>query len=181
MQLRRDHSVIVRGAEAPPYTRLRFREMERGKARRKRGREMRATVVHFSRIGKEEATCFTQTRGVIKTAPLPPYRCNAEAGVCLCVGTTNSEQMTQPTPCKRPKFCSGQTASPPPPVPPQTVPQSRARTIGGKPGDLFLPIGTLRSIREGRKDLGITGTPRFLIGNTLVAGVTDSRIEKESS
>lgn len=72
-----------------------------------------------------------QERGVIKMAPLPPYGCSAEAGVCLCVGAANCEHMTQPTPCKRPKFCLGQTASSPPPLPPQQVPQSMARTSEG--------------------------------------------------
>jgi hypothetical protein len=72
-----------------------------------------------------------QERGVIKMPPLPPYGCSAEAGVCLCVGQANCEHMTQPTPCTRPKFCSGQTASSPPPLPPQQVPQSMARTSEG--------------------------------------------------
>ena len=59
----------------------------------------------------------------------PPYACGAEAGVCLCVSQANCDQMTQPKPCKRPKFCSGQqVAQPPPPLPGQEVPQSMART-----------------------------------------------------
>lgn len=44
--------------------------------------------------------------------PAPPYSCGS--GVCLCVGQANCDQLTQPTPCKRQKFCLGQTASPPP-------------------------------------------------------------------
>jgi len=64
-------------------------------------------------------------------APLPPYGCSTEAGGCLCVGAANCEQMMQPTPCKKQKFCSGQTASLPPPLPPQQVPQSMARTSEG--------------------------------------------------
>ncbi len=64
----------------------------------------------------------------------PPYSCGS--GVCLCVGQDNCNQMTQPQPCKREKFCLGQTASPPPPLPPQQPPskeatQSTARTTSG--------------------------------------------------
>jgi hypothetical protein len=73
-----------------------------------------------------------QERGVQKLGLLPPYACGAEAGVCMCVGQANCEQMTRPTPCKRPKFCSGQpVAQQPPPLPPQQVPQSMARTTEG--------------------------------------------------
>lgn len=49
--------------------------------------------------------------------PAPPYSCGS--GVCLCAGQNNCSQMTQPQPCKREKFCVGQTAGPPPPLPPQ--------------------------------------------------------------
>jgi len=81
--------------------------------------------------GSAEEARNVQERGVIKMAPLPPYGCSAEAGVCLCVGAANCEQMMQPTPCKRQKFCSGQTAASPSPLPPQQVPQSMARTSEG--------------------------------------------------
>ena len=81
--------------------------------------------------GGAEERGNVQERGVIKMAPLPPYGCGAEAGVCMCVGQANCEHMTQPTRCKRPKFCSGQTAASPPPLPPQQVPQSMARTSEG--------------------------------------------------
>ena len=57
-----------------------------------------------------------QERGlqnVFVTPSPPPYSCGS--GVCLCVGQDNCNQMTQPQPCKREKFCLGQTASPPPP------------------------------------------------------------------
>jgi hypothetical protein len=65
----------------------------------------------------------------------PPYHCGQ--GVCLCLGQANCDQLTQPTPCKRQKFCVGQTASPPPPLPPQEPAlsqqkvQSTARTTTG--------------------------------------------------
>ncbi len=72
-------------------------------------------------------------RGIV---PAPPYSCGS--GVCLCVGQDNCNQMTQPQPCKREKFCVGQTASPPPPLPPQEpaisakqAPSSTARTTSG--------------------------------------------------
>jgi hypothetical protein len=62
---------------------------------------------------------------------LPPYHCGS--GVCLCVGQANCAQLIEPTPCKRQKFCVGQTVSPPP-LPPQEPalskksPPSTART-----------------------------------------------------
>jgi hypothetical protein len=65
----------------------------------------------------------------------PHYHCGS--GVCLCVGQDNCNQMTQPQPCKREKFCLGQTASPPQPLPPQEPAlsqqkmQSTARTSSG--------------------------------------------------
>ena len=71
-------------------------------------------------------------RGIV---PAPPYSCGS--GVCLCVGQDNCNQMTQPQPCKREKYCLGQTASPPPPLPPQEpaiskqAPPSAARTTSG--------------------------------------------------
>jgi hypothetical protein len=78
-----------------------------------------------------------QERGV-RGGPMPaapPYSCGS--GVCLCVGQDNCNQMTQPQPCKREKFCLGQTASPPQPLPPQEPAlsqqkmQSTARTSSG--------------------------------------------------
>ena len=71
-------------------------------------------------------------RGIVTA---PPYSCGS--GVCLYVGQDNCNQMTQPQPCKREKFCLGQTASPPPPLPPQEPAlaqqqmQSMARTTSG--------------------------------------------------
>ena len=88
------------------------------------------TVQEEQGKGGAEGAGNVQERGVVKMAP-QAYGCSAEAGVCLCVGAANCEQMTLPTPCKRPKFCSGQTASSPPPLPPQQVPQSMARTSEG--------------------------------------------------
>ena len=79
-----------------------------------------------------------QERGlqnVFVTPSPPPYSCGS--GVCMCVGQDNCNQMTQPQPCKREKFCLGQTASPPPPLPPQEPVQSQqqmqtlARTTSG--------------------------------------------------
>lgn len=78
-----------------------------------------------------------QERGLLRTSVAPPpYACGS--GVCLCVGQANCDQLTQPTPCKRQKFCVGQTASSPPPLPPQEpLPsakqpmQSTARTTSG--------------------------------------------------
>lgn len=89
------------------------------------------TVPEEKGIGSAEEADTIQNRGIRQIAPLPPYHCNAEAGVCLCVGAANCEQMKKPTPCKRQKFCSGQTASSPPPVPPQEAPQSLRRTVEG--------------------------------------------------
>jgi hypothetical protein len=89
------------------------------------------TVQEEQGKGGIEGAGTVQERGVSKMAPLPPYGCSAEAGVCLCVGASNCEHMMQPTPCKRQKFCSGQTASSPPPLPPQQVPQNMARTSEG--------------------------------------------------
>ena len=88
------------------------------------------TVQEEQGKGGAEGAGNVQKRGVVKMAP-QAYGCSTEAGVCLCVGAANCEQMTQPTPCKRPKFCSGQTASSPPPLPPQQIPQSMARTSEG--------------------------------------------------
>lgn len=81
-------------------------------------------------------TGAVQERGLQSGAvSAPPYSCGS--GVCLCVGQDNCNQMTQPQPCKREKFCLGQTASPPPPLPPhepafaQRKPPSVARTTTG--------------------------------------------------
>ena len=78
-----------------------------------------------------------QERGLQRTSVMPPPYSRG-SGVCLCVGQDNCNQMTQPQPCKREKFCVGQTASPPPPLPPQEPlssakqpVQSTARTTSG--------------------------------------------------
>jgi hypothetical protein len=89
------------------------------------------TVPEETGIGSAKEADPIQNRGIRQIAQAPPYRCSAEAGVCLCVGAANCEQMKKPTPCKRQKFCSGQTASSPPPVQPQEVPQSLRRTVEG--------------------------------------------------
>lgn len=83
------------------------------------------------KTGAEEAGNVRE-RGVIKMAVAPPYTCDPQAGVCLCVGQTNCEQMARPTPCTRQKFCTGQpVAQQPPPLPGQQIPQSTARTSEG--------------------------------------------------
>ena len=75
--------------------------------------------------GKTAAPEQVQERAVLQ-----PYTCSADSGVCLCVGQSNCDLLTQPKPCKRPKFCLGQSvAQSPPPLPGQEVPLSSARTI----------------------------------------------------
>ena len=74
--------------------------------------DIRPTVQEGKIKGSTEATGDIQERGVSKISPRPPYHCSPEAGVCLCVGAANCEQMTRPTPCKRQKFCPGQASTP---------------------------------------------------------------------
>jgi hypothetical protein len=70
-----------------------------------------------------------QKRGLTRIAQGPPYWCNAQAGVCMCLGAANCDRMTQPIPCKRQKMCTGQPVPQRQPLPPgQQVPQSMART-----------------------------------------------------
>ena len=90
------------------------------------------TVQEEQGMGIAEGTGNVQERGLSQLAVAPPYACDPQAGVCLCVGQTNCEQMARPTPCTRQKFCTGQpVAQQPPPLPPQEIPQGMARTSEG--------------------------------------------------
>jgi hypothetical protein len=60
------------------------------------------TVQEEQGKGAAEGAGNVQERGLP-----PPYTCSAEAGVCMCGGQANCEQMMQPMPCKRQKFCTG--------------------------------------------------------------------------
>src|SRR5262249_26814500 len=69
----------------------------------------------------QETAGQVQQGGVQPFGGRLPYACRAESGVCLCVGQDNCTQMTQPTPCKRPKLCMGETVGQQPPPQPGQI------------------------------------------------------------
>lgn len=89
-------------------------------------------VIDLPAFAQEQTSDGPSGEVTERGVPPPAYHCGQ--GICLCVGQANCAQLIEPTPCKRQKYCIGQTASPPPPLPPQEpalskkAPPSTART-----------------------------------------------------